>query len=279
MIETKTGDDQRDDDEAIAATPAWVAVLLGLVVLVAFIVLALLLAGRDDDPVAVETAASTSTTSTTTTEVVASRDLVAEVVTGLQNEGMGAIAVDAAGPDGVVLTGEVPDQAALDRASRIASSIAGGADHVDNRLTIIDAPAQLPEPGEVTISVEGDVVTLRGTVADQATIDTLVESVSGSSSGLEVVNRLEVGPVDSAGGIVLLDGTVASEDQRTALIAMGEELADLTEGSLEERLDVDEPPAVEQAATSLNELFAANQGVLFDTGSVELSLEASDVLR
>ena len=176
-----------------------------------------------------------------------------DVQGALNNAGFTSVSATVEG-DTVRLTGTSGSQTALDQVVAVSLSV-GGISQVDNQVVVIDTGETLTLQGQIEaalasagfndlqIAVDGNVVTVGGTVADEASLGAAALAVLTVPGVAQLDNRLiigEVGPpvdvqaalaaalaadefayvsYDVQAGLAVLQGAVPTEDARTRAAA------------------------------------------------------------
>ena len=270
-----------DDDGTRTSWLGWMLGAIGLVLL-----LALLVSQCGEASTLIEEQPETESSQ----EV---RDLGAEVAAAVS--GLAGVGSSVSG-DVATLTGTVAGQAESDAAEAAALAI-DGINSVDNQLQIEGAAgmssadfAALSGVQGVTVSIEGGVATLTGTVGSQADSDA-AEAAALTIPGVTSVNNqltvesdpgadLTAAVSGIAGvtaslnvGVATLEGTVGSSADRDAAEAAAAAVAGVD--SVDNQLFVDNP---EELESGLGEYFALNP-ITFESGSAVITADGQTVLE
>lgn len=169
-----------------------------------------------------------------------------------------------------VLTGEVPTQEDMDAAVAAALAV-DGIDAVENQLTL--PAAELP-PSELLFEVDGETLTLSGSVPD-ADVATAVED--GVGDLISETASVEVGQTGET-GTVAVTGTATDQAEFDATSARLSALADELGYDFDDSgYTVAAEPEVPELQRQLNEVFAL-ENVNFEVGSAVIVGGESAVL-
>ena len=219
-------------------------------------------------------------------------DVANNVDTLLQSEGVDwAEAVTFNRGRDLLITGIAPDQAAVEQVRNLATSVEGvrAVRFVGNNIA--------PVPAQFRTIITGDSLVLRGTVADQATIDSLVTNAEAAFGKGKVLNKLSVGEniasLASTNGLfealsgdgklgtvtttlgsdgLTLSGEVLSDSIKAEL---GDELSALYDGKVNNELVVFKPDV---CIALVNELLATGK-INFDSGRATITKDSFALLN
>ncbi|MFT5573072.1 MAG: outer membrane protein OmpA-like peptidoglycan-associated protein [Cryomorphaceae bacterium] len=193
----------------------------------------------------------------------------------------------------ILLTGTAPSQEALAQAERSALSSEGV------RVVNIDATQIAPTHPKLNSIVTGDSIVLRGTVANQASIDALMAQAAASFGAGKVLNKLSVG--ENTAELPILDGlfsalsidgnlgTLTAELENDTMTLSGEVLGDnvkttlnsqLTRifGSFKDQLIVAKPVQRDVCQNLVNELLASGK-INFQSAEATIKEDSFALLR